>query len=346
MMNLKLWILVVLLSLSSPIFAQTDEDLITIDNFTQLSSQYTIDFADISTFNSGWFALSDNGEWMAVVDIEHQVWRLSASDSQVLYTQPDFVTGVFFENTFIGVHTLENGILVVIADGESIDQIVLPSESDSIDYPAEVWADEVTIALELQPTNPDLRPRVALIDRTTQEVTIEPYAPAQSTDAVVRVGRIPAPYALTSTFVGEVTLWNWVTGESLYTLNNNTEQPSVFGNINASTTQFVWRDNANETLYLLNFMDGTNEIIDALNGDYAQWYFLSTNADVIFAVNLGFLPNVVAWNVQNRERIELGNYRTCERPQPDMARLSTDGTTLVIGCDTGLDIWRINPVVP
>jgi hypothetical protein len=26
---------------------------------------------------------------------------------------------------------------------------------------------------------------------------------------------------------------------------------------------------------------------------------------------------------------------------PDMARLSVDGATLVIGCDTGIEIWRI-----
>jgi len=28
---------------------------------------------------------------------------------------------------------------------------------------------------------------------------------------------------------------------------------------------------------------------------------------------------------------------------PDMIRMSHDMTTLVIGCDTGLDIWRIAP---
>jgi hypothetical protein len=52
---------------------------------------------------------------------------------------------------------------------------------------------------------------------------------------------------------------------------------------------------------------------------------------------------VVAWDVKTGERTILGEYRECNRPQPDMTRLSEDGTTLVIGCDTGLDIWRIVP---
>ncbi|MFW5691150.1 MAG: hypothetical protein ACOCXZ_01505 [Chloroflexota bacterium] len=50
---------------------------------------------------------------------------------------------------------------------------------------------------------------------------------------------------------------------------------------------------------------------------------------------------MIAWIVETGERIDLGTYRECSR-QPDMVRLSTDGTTLVIGCDTGLDVWRVS----
>jgi hypothetical protein len=131
------------------------------------------------------------------------------------------------------------------------------------------------------------------------------------------------------------------TGETLYEVDNGTGQPSVFGAINNPPTHLVWRDNANESLYLLNFETGENQLIDELNGDYAQWFFLGHDASVILAVNLGFEPNIVAWDVATGERTVLGEYRPCNRPQPDMARLSADGTTLVIGCDTGLDIWRI-----
>jgi hypothetical protein len=51
-------------------------------------------------------------------------------------------------------------------------------------------------------------------------------------------------------------------------------------------------------------------------------------------------PVVVAWDVATGQQYHLGTYRQCNRP-PDMARLSEDGTTLVIACDTGLDIWRV-----
>jgi hypothetical protein len=173
------------------------------------------------------------------------------------------------------------------------------------------------------------------------DTTRLPYAPAQDAEAVVRIGRIPPPYTVTSTLEGMVKLWNLETGETLYEVDNGTGQPSVFGAINNPPTHLVWRDNANESLYLLNFETGENRLIAELNGDYAQWFFLSPDASVILAVDLGFQQNVVAWDVSTGEKIDLGHYRECTRPQPDMARLSADGTTLVIGCDTGLDIWRI-----
>lgn len=167
------------------------------------------------------------------------------------------------------------------------------------------------------------------------------YLPAQDPEAVVRIGRIPLPYVVTSSETGIVKLWNIQTGEILYEVDNGTGQPSVFGNINADATHFVWRDNASETLYLLDFETGENREVAQLNGEYAQWFFLSNDASTILAVNLNFEPIVVAWDVETGEKTVLGEYRQCNRPQPDMARLSRDGTTLVIGCDTGLDVWRI-----
>ena len=166
--------------------------------------------------------------------------------------------------------------------------------------------------------------------------------PASDADAVVRIGRIPLPYVVTSSLDGIVKLWNLDTDDIVYEVNNGTGEPSVFGNINADATHLVWRDNANQTLYLLNFETGENREIAPLNGDYAQWYFLTNDASAIIAVNLGGEPNVVVWDTATGERTDLGNYRDCERPQPDMVRFTEDGTTLIIGCDTGLDIWRVN----
>lgn len=174
-----------------------------------------------------------------------------------------------------------------------------------------------------------------------QDLDIIPYAPAQDEDAIVRIGRIPPPYAVTSSIDGIVKLWNLETGETVYEVDNGTGEAAVFGNINADATHLVWRDHGSDALYLLDFETGENRFIDNLYGGYVQWFFLSNDASLILAVNYNFEPNIVAWDVETGERTVLGEYRQCGLPQPDMARLSVDGTTLVIGCDTGLDIWRI-----
>jgi WD40 repeat protein len=198
--------------------------------------------------------------------------------------------------------------------------------------------DQYVIQLPPMQTLPDDAPPTRI---STDDLTILPYAPADDPEAVVRVGRIPMPYAVTSSETGQVKLWNLQTGEVLHSVNNGTGLPSVFGAINNPATHLVWRDNANETLYLLNFETGENRLIAPLNGAYAQWLFLSDDASVILAVNLDFMPVVVAWDTSTGARSLSGEHRTCGRPQPDTARFSADGSTLVIGCDTGLDIWRV-----
>jgi hypothetical protein len=81
--------------------------------------------------------------------------------------------------------------------------------------------------------------------------------------------------------------------------------------------------------------------VAALDGAYAQAILLSPAADVILAVNLDLQPVVVAWDAATGTRYDLGEYRTCGRT-PDMVRLSRDGSTLVIGCDTGFEWWRVS----
>jgi WD40 repeat protein len=146
---------------------------------------------------------------------------------------------------------------------------------------------------------------------------------------------------VTSSIDGIVKLWNLETGETVYEVDNGTGEAAVFGNINKAATHLVWRDHDSKALYLLNFETGENRLIDELDAAYVQWFFLSNDASLIIAVNTNFEPNIVVWDVETGERTILGEYRHCNRPQPDMARLSADGTTLVIACDTGLDIWRI-----
>jgi hypothetical protein len=107
-----------------------------------------------------------------------------------------------------------------------------------------------------------------------------------------------------------------------------------------TTSHFAWRDGASSELHLLDFQTGEDQVVASLGGTYIPFLLLTVGADVIIGVNVGDQPNVVAWDVGTGEHLDLGEYRSCNR-QPDMVRLSRDGSTLVIGCDTGLDIWRI-----
>ena len=91
----------------------------------------------------------------------------------------------------------------------------------------------------------------------------------------------------------------------------------------------------------MDFETGEDRAVAPLEGQYVQWFFVTDAADVIIAVNINLEPVVVAWDSATGERFDLGSYRQCNRV-PDKARLSLDGKTLVIGCDTGLDIWRID----
>jgi hypothetical protein len=116
--------------------------------------------------------------------------------------------------------------------------------------------------------------------------------------------------------------------------------PAVFGQINATAEYLAWRDPQSEFLNLLDFITGENLIIAELNRQYVQGYFVTISGDVILGVNVDFAPIVVAWDVATGNRIDLGNYRHCNRV-PDLIRLSLDGASLIVGCDTGLDIWRV-----
>ncbi len=81
-------------------------------------------------------------------------------------------------------------------------------------------------------------------------------------------------------------------------------------------------------------------LIAPLDGAFIPFMLLSFDASVAIGVNVGSEPTVIVWDTTTGERYDLGEYRACNR-QPDMVRLSGDGTTLVIGCDTGLNIWRV-----
>lgn len=284
-------------------------------------------------FQQGWFVLNDDGTAAVVFDREGGVWRYDmGGELRLLYTDEplSMVTGLFTGETFHGLHNIGETIRIYRVMDE-IEIIDIPSDAPALDF----WTlDDGSYTIER------LSAPMLVVD-PMGEVMYEEALLLHNPENVVRIGRIPSPYEVTSTEEGLVTLWYWPLNRAIVTVDNGTGIPSVFGNINSPVTHLVWRDNFDTMLYLLDFNTGENRPIAPLNDEYVQWFFLGPNADVILGVNVNFVPNVFVWDVATGERFDLGPYLTCERPQPDRARLSTDGTTLVIGCDAGLQFWRV-----
>lgn len=341
---------------------------ITAENVTELQAVAQVAFAalgdELGAFATGWFAMDETGQRFVVRDADNRVaiinetgtvletYALAPTEADAL--RPNLVDAALNaeNNILAALYSSGDTYTVNYADVGIADGVYhIPSRN----FPQSIWLDGRQAYVEVMPATPEQAPFILAMpvpfygDQThilgdsiaEDDLPSIPYAPASEAQAVVRIGRIPPPYAVTSTLEGTVSLWDLQRGERLHEVANGTGEPSVFGAINAEATHLVWRDNANQTLYLLDFSTGEQVEIDQLDGAYAQWFFLTPGADVILAVNLDFVPHVFAWDVATGERFDLGPYRTCERPQPDMARLSADGSTLVIGCDTGLDVWRI-----
>jgi hypothetical protein len=343
--------------------AQDSPEVMTATNIDRLQSVAQIDFANLELnnadpinqeFQTGWFVYHELSETFIVQDTHAHLWGITF-DGTVTHELEgtDLVDAFAFGETYFAFLFADDGqyrVLYNNLEGTSQNMLI-----QSEDEPQAIWMNcptPETCFASVEVRNGDELAVVSLppLSDASADMTLElgdselvrlPYAPADDSQAVVRIGRIPPPFTVTSSLEGIVKLWNLQVGQSVYEVDNGTGLPSVFGAINNPPTHLVWRDNANQSLYLLDFETGENHLIAELNGDYAQWFFLSPDATVILAVNLGFEPNVIAWNVVTGEKTILGEYRECSRPQPDMARLSADGTTLVIGCDTGLDIWRI-----
>ncbi len=158
---------------------------------------------------------------------------------------------------------------------------------------------------------------------------------------LVRIGRVPPPLAVTTREDGHVSRWNLESGA--LTAEADAGDIAVFGAVNGSGSHLAWRDPMSQALYLLDFVTGETTRIAALEGEYIAHMQLTRTADVILGIDpASARGTVAAWRVASGERVSLGDFRPCERQQPDMARLSPDGSALVIGCDLGLDIWRID----
>ena len=163
--------------------------------------------------------------------------------------------------------------------------------------------------------------------------------PENDPDSFLRIGRIDPPFAVTVTQNFLVKLWNLEVDAVLATAQLD-ELPGA-GQLSTDGRYFAWRDGDSKALHLLDFKTGKDWIVATLQGSNIPFLLLNSSASVIIGVNVALKPVVVAWDTTTGERVDLGEYRPCSR-QPDMVRLSYDSTTLVIGCDKGLDVWRVS----
>lgn len=320
--------------------ADTDLIPITAENIRDLQSVMQIDFADHPDIRSGWFVMSPDGQYVAVrAGLNRMmIWQGTTFIASVTIPTTTIVDAVFIpplsltmldDNGRVIVHSLESGRQDILALNTS-HHIV-----------QSVWFNPPTATFWLEAlTVPENEYTVFSIDFAS-EIQTHPYAPATDRNALVRIGRIMPPYVVTSSPEGEVKLWHLETGEVLASADVG-DLPAVFGQISPNARFLVWRNPMSEAVNLFNFETGENQRIADLNGAYFQAFFVSDDGDVILAVDENFQPRIVAWITATGERIDLGEFRACSRV-PDMIRMSQDFTTLVIGCDTGLDIWRISP---
>ena len=334
-----------------------DNPPLTADSLDQFRSVVHIDFAaqeDAESFDSGWFAFSGDGAHIAVTRRDGALVIFDSDSGEPVITynvtrnsgQPGTVLDADFgddDRTLIALH----------ADGERYylslhtldeDEITVVTLLESPDMPVRVWlADTGAHAwievLALESEHYVMRMPLPSASEDDTEIISMPSGPENDADAYVRIGRIPAPLAVTASLEGVVKLWDLETGEVTHEVQ--LDGVPVFGRVNETTaTQMAWRDPISDGLYLLDFVSGENRQIAELGGVYIQALLLAPAGDIILGVDVDHRPVVVAWNTADGEVTELGDYRECSRV-PDLVRLSADGTTLVIGCDTGLDIWRV-----
>lgn len=357
-MKCFLMLFVVFIGASFLMPARADSSpVLNAQNVADLQSVAQIDFehyvADVGEIFTGVFALSPDGSHIAGVSANNQI-VLWATDGSLLtaYTLPGdegynstvVETPQFnADGTLLAsIHADNTGYTLLVYDlvAQTLTPIAFPNAPD---LPIRVWfdADVPYIWVEVTPQQPTgyYVMRLPLDPQTTEPPLILPSAPDADETAFVRIGRIPAPLAITSSEDGLVKLWNLETGEVLHEVQ--LDGLPVFGRIDETTgVQLAWRDPQSTTLYLLNFETGENRVIAPLDGLYVQAFIPSPSGDIILGVHIGDAPIIRVWDTASGNATDLGSYRLCSRV-PDLVRLSADGTTLVIGCDTGFDIWRI-----
>ncbi len=312
-------------------------------NLAQLKPDARIDFSDFpGALNIGWFEAQAAAQEFLVFDQTGRIYRVSEAgivDSWA-YLEPG--SEQLFSLIDAAYIADEPQLLYVLNGAYFINEQRLPAGVEPIAL-ASHGASLVVEAIDAD--GQTLFMRYALREegggwRPVEEFSLpvaDPQRPA------VRIGRVAFPFMLYSSLTdGGLKIYRYPDAfaaglESDYHLAGG---PAVFGAVNESGSHFTWSDPASARLNLLDLNTGENRVVAEIGGAYAQYHLLTAEASAILIVNLDFAPEVYAWEVETGARHDLGAYRDCERI-PDKVALSGDGSALIIGCDTGLDIWRI-----
>ena len=305
--------------------------VIDAENVTGLESVLQLDFESLDGLSSG------AGIFLVNDDASLVVTFATADGESPLSTAViwDGETGALQDTLFIGENQLDRALYgdsLIVARHDGADVIdITTGESQRVlssDGPLlSVWASDDVICGETQELI------ICADGRLAQDVPSE---------GVARIGRIAPPLAVTVDEDGAVSLWAMEEGRVIHRAQD--VGLAVFGAVNPGGTHLAWRDPPSNALNLLDFESGQNAEISPLDGDYIAWILLSDGADVIFGVDpQSARRHIWAWDAASGQKFDLGTYRDCgERQQPDWAEISQDGTALMIGCDSGIDIWRIN----
>lgn len=319
-----------MVALTSVVYAQHSE-IISAGNVGYLQPAQHIDYEDFDAdIEIGWFVANDTATEFIVFDNDSNLYRV-ADDSDIteMWRYIDELDEQLFA-VIDGTFAYEEFYLLYTIDGDYwINDTPFMGEGVplALDHDNNALYVEARIDSEL------------VVHQLNEYLTIQSQfvIPSEPSQPIMRVGRLQLPIIVQSSFDGDMDIFYF---DSLVGQYKTTDTMAVFGNINPAITHFAWSDPNSTYLNLLDFETGENKIIADLDGAYAQYYLLSHDASLIIAVNVGFVPNVIAWDVNTGTRYDLGAYRECERI-PDKVELSADGTSLIIGCDTGLDLWQI-----
>ncbi len=317
---------------------------ISAENLSRLCSDATIDFASFpDELTIGWFEANADASEFIVFDSDGRIYRVEQGGIKASWSLTEGGSQQIVSVIDAAYLRGEPKILYLLDDAYFINEqelmidalpVAAHGAGDSL-YVEVVDASGTTFFLEYGFAR-DAAELVLI--KTISLPDEQPEQPA------VRIGRIDFPLIITSALANsELTVYRYPDAFAAESASKIVLPggPAVFGAVNGGAgSHLAWSDPASARLNLLDLETGENRMVAEIDGAYAQYHLLTADASAIFIVNQDFLPEVFAWDVGSGLQFRLGPYRSCKRI-PDKVVLSADGSALIIGCDTGLDIWRI-----